>query len=140
MFMSPKINNPEESEDWFKTLLNSAPDAMVIIDDAGNIKIANSQTEKMFGYDRTELQNQKVEMLLPERMRSRHLGHRNGFVQNPSARPMGAGLELIARRKDGSEFPVEIGLNPIQTDEGLCVLSAVVDITERRQAAAGSTP
>jgi PAS domain S-box-containing protein len=133
MFMSPKINNPEESEDWFKTLLNSAPDAMVIIDDAGNIKIANSQTEKMFGYDRTELQNQKVEMLLPERMRSRHLGHRNGFVQNPSARPMGAGLELIARRKDGSEFPVEISLSPVMQESATFVSSVIRDVTERKK-------
>jgi PAS domain S-box-containing protein len=133
MFMGPKKNNPEESEEWFKTLLDSAPDAMIIIDDAGQIKIANSQTEKMFGYDRTELQDKKVEMLLPERMRSRHLGHRSGFVQNPSVRPMGAGLELIARRKDGSEFPVEISLSPVMLESATFVSSVIRDVTERKK-------
>ena len=97
-FMGSRKFKSKESEAWFKTLLNSAPDAMIIVNDAGEMEIVNSQTENMFGYDRAELQGKKIEMLLPDRVRKRHLGHRDGFVRDPSVRPMGADLELIAQQ------------------------------------------
>jgi diguanylate cyclase (GGDEF)-like protein/PAS domain S-box-containing protein len=94
----------------------------------------NSQAVKIFGYNREELIGQSVEILIPERFRGGHPGHRMEFSSSPQARPMGAGRDLYAVRKDGSEFPVEIGLNPIETDDDLLVMSAIVDITERKRA------
>src|SRR5205814_1524920 len=91
------------------------------------------ETEKLFGYQRSELLGQAVEMLVPERFRARHPQLRDVFFANPQARRMGAGRELFGLRKDGSEFPVEIGLNPVETSEGLFVLSAITDITERKR-------
>lgn len=120
----------------FQALLESAPDAIVIVDGAGRIVIANGQTERLFGYERAELIGQPLEMLLPERLRARHMQHRAFYVTEPHTRPMGTGLDLVARRHDGSEFPVEISLSPLQTDEGLLITSVVRDITERKQAAA----
>lgn len=132
-FMGSKKFKSKESEAWFKTLLDSAPDAMVIVNDAGEIEIVNSQTENMFGYSRAELQGEKVEMLLPERARQRHFGHRDSFVQQPSVRPMGLGLDLIAQRKDGSEFPVEISLSPVELESANYVSSVIRDVTERKK-------
>ena len=100
----------------------------------GDIVMVNSRTETMFGYAREELIGQPIEMLVPQRFRARHPELRGAFFQNPQARAMGAVRDLFGLRKNGSEFPVEIGLNPIQTDEGWFVLSAIVDITERKQA------
>ena len=117
----------------FRQVVEAAPNAMVMADSDGRIVLVNSQTEKLFGYSRDELLGNSVDMLVPERFRSTHPGHRRAFYGDLKSRPMGTGRDLFALRKDGSEFPVEIGLNPVTTDEGVFVLAAVVDITERRR-------
>jgi len=114
-------------------LLESAPDAMVIVEKDGTIVLVNSQAEKIFGYARSELLGQKMEILLPDRYRGSHVGQRTGYFTNPRVRPMGAGLELFARRKNGEEFPVEICLSPLKTQQGLLVTSAIRDVTERKK-------
>ncbi len=115
-------------------ILEAAPIAMVMIDREGEIALVNTETEKLFGYPRNELLGQPVEILVPDRFRAAHPGHRGSFFATPTARRMGIGRDLYARRKDNSEFPVEIGLNPVETGEGVFVLSAIADITERKQA------
>lgn len=122
------------SEERFRGLMESAPDAMVIVGARGQIVLVNRQTEQMFGYDRGELLGQPVEILIPEKFRARHAGHRSGFIDDPKVRPMGAGLELFGVRRDGTEFPVEISLSPLETDEGRLVSAAIRDITERKRA------
>ncbi len=122
------------SEERFRGLLESAPDAMVIVSAEGRIVLVNRQTEQMFGFARDELVGQPVETLIPEQFRERHASHRSGFAHSPQARPMGAGLELFGVRRDGTEFPVEISLSPLETDAGLLVSAAVRDITERKRA------
>jgi PAS domain S-box-containing protein len=111
--------------------LEAVPDAMLLVDERGRIALSNAQAERLFGYDRDELAGRGIEMLVPERFRDRHVGHREGYVDDPHRRPMGAGLELYGRRKDGTEFPVEISLAPIYVDEGLLVVSAIRDISDR---------
>ncbi len=118
----------------FRLVVEAAPNAMVMIDPAGKIVMVNTQAERVFGYSRSELVGQPVELLVPERFRNHHPELRRTFLADPQPRPMGAGRELYGLKKDGSEFPVEIGLNPIEIDEGTMVLSAVVDITERKAA------
>ncbi|HLX46200.1 MAG TPA: PAS domain S-box protein [Bryobacteraceae bacterium] len=132
--MATDITERRRAETMFRVAVEAAPNAMIMVDTTGKIAMVNAQTEKLFGYSRRELIGGNIEMLLPQKFRDLHLDHRNGFMKAPGARAMGAGRDLYAVRKDGSEVPVEIGLNPIETDHGLLVLSAIVDITERKQA------
>ena len=122
----------DDSEAYFRTLLESAPDAMIIIDDRGKIAIVNAQAEAMFGYRRNEMLGQPIEELLPKRLRERHVEHREGFAKMPSLRPMGVGLDLAARRRDGSEFPVEISLSPVMSANGRFISSVIRDVTARK--------
>jgi PAS domain S-box-containing protein len=119
----------------FQALLESAPDAVVIVDAAGRIVIVNRQVERLFGYARAELLDQPVEVLLPEALRPVHQRHRDAYSAAPRTRPMGSGLDLSARRKDGSTFPVEISLSTIQSDAGILITSIIRDVTERKDAA-----
>ncbi|HZY79127.1 MAG TPA: PAS domain S-box protein [Cyclobacteriaceae bacterium] len=126
------ITERKKAEERVKLVVESAPNAMVLISTAGIITLVNRQTEMLFGYERSELIGNKLETLIPERFRSNHPGHRTSFFQKPQTRSMGAGRDLFARRKDGTEIQVEIGLNPIETPEGQVVLASIIDITERK--------
>ena len=116
-----------------RSALDAALDAMVIIDATGIIRYANRQVSALFGYSHDDVIGKEVEQLLPERYRARHLGHRDGYVHNVRVRPMGQGLELFGRRRDGSEFPVEISLSPIQDGERLLTAAAIRDVTDRKR-------
>src|SRR5205807_2578980 len=160
------ITERKRAEERFRLVVEASPNAIIMIDGKGSITLVNTQTEQLFGYKRAELLSQPMEMLVPERYRKGHPGHREdffarpstrdelldkpieelvpqrfraahsgyreGFASNPSSRPMGAGRNLYGLRKDGSEFPVEIGLNPLETDQGMMVLCTIVDIAERK--------
>jgi PAS domain S-box-containing protein len=114
-------------------LLETLPDAIVAVNQDGTMVQVNSQAQELFGYDRDELLGQKVEMLVPENYRREHHHHRERFAQRPKTRRMGAGLDLYGRRRNGSEFPVEISLSPVSTENGIFVLSAIRDISDRKQ-------
>ena len=120
------------AETTFRDLLEGAPDGLVVVNQEGKIVLVNAQAERMFGYAREELLGQMIEMLVPQRFRDRHPGLRTAFSRKSQAREMAAGLELCGLRRDGSEFPVEISLSPLETDEGPLVSSTIRDITERR--------
>ena len=127
------VEEQAKSDRRIRSLLESAPDATIVADAAGRIILVNAQTEKLFGYAREEMLGQTVEMLVPERLRGAHAGHRAAYQRAPQLRPMGSGRDLTGRRKDGSEFPVEISLSPVTTDDGILVCAAIRDSSERRQ-------
>lgn len=121
------------SEQMLQSLFDSAPDATVLVNQDGQIVRLNDQAERLFGYERDELMGKSVDLLLPSRVRSLHSQHRTNYFPEPRTRPMGADLDLYARRKDGSEFPVDIMLSPMETDQGMMVISAVRDISESKK-------
>jgi PAS domain S-box-containing protein len=128
------VTERKKAETRFRALLESAPDAMVIVNSEGSIELTNLQTEKLFGYSRAELLGQPVDMLVPLDLRSGHAAHRDRFFASPKPRQMGAGFDLEARRKDGTLFPVEISLSPLEGPDGISVTAAIRDVTERKKA------
>lgn len=131
--LAREVAERERAETRFRGLVESAPDAMIIVDAQGAIVLVNGQTERLFGYSREELLGQPIEVLLPERFRRRHVELRDNYFKDPQPRAMGGGMELFALRSDGVEIPVEVSLSPLATDEGLLVSSTVRDISERKR-------
>jgi PAS domain S-box-containing protein len=127
------ITERKKAEQKFRALIDAAPDATVIVDGQGIMQIVNSQTEKLFGYKKIELLGKTVEMLIPAALHRNHVKHRENYTSDPHVRSMGAGLELEAVKKDGTKFPVEISLSPLQTEEGILISASIRDITERKK-------
>jgi PAS domain S-box-containing protein len=127
------LTERQNAERKFRGLLESAPDAIIVVDRAGVIQLVNSQTEKMFGYPRDEIVGLPIEMLVPKRFRKKHIGHRQGYYVEAPVRPMGMGLDLYGLRKNNTEFPVEISLSPLETDGNLLVSAVVRDVTYRKK-------
>lgn len=127
------ISADDTSEAYFRNVLESAPDAMIIIDHLGKIAVVNAQAEEMFGHTRKQMLGQEIEMLLPDAVRDRHISHRAGYAANPQLRPMGVDLELCGQRRDGSEFPVEISLSPFTSASGAFISSVIRDVTNRKE-------
>src|SRR5213078_2918214 len=117
----------------FRELVDAAPDGVIVCDQTGLIVLVNAEAERMFGYSRDELVGQRIETLVPDRARAQHSHHVSGYTGTPRLRPMGIGMQLTGRRKDGSQLPVEISLAPIETSRGLLVTAGIRDVTERRR-------
>jgi PAS domain S-box-containing protein len=130
------LSGPDASDPRFQGLLEAAPDAIVCVDADGTIVLVNGQTERLFGYGRSELIGERVELLVPDIARRVHPSHRETYVADPKRRPMGAGMELAGRRKDGGEFPAEISLSALRTGDALLVVAAVRDVSDRKRAEA----
>lgn len=130
--LEAELAHARASEARYRHLLDAAPDAIVVVDEAATIVLVNAQAEDLFGYSRDELIGQPIEILVPDAMHGQHRQHRTEFLANPSVRPMGSQLELFGKRKGGRMVPVEISLSPIHTPEGLYVSAAIRDSTERR--------
>jgi PAS domain S-box-containing protein len=131
----PSLSASKSPDPWtlFEKLFEASPDAIVVTNEDGRIALINPQLEKLFGYTRQELVGQPVEILLPERFRPVHPSHRDAYNSHPSVRPMGTGLELFGRRKDSSEFPVDIMLSPVETAEGRATIGIIRDISDRKK-------
>ena len=131
--VSPEKQTSVDADNLFEKLFEFSPDAILVIDRAGKISQVNAQVEKFFGYDRAELLGQSVELLIPERFRLTHPTHRENYAAQPHVRAMGAGLELYGRRKDGSEFPVDIMLGPVEGEERAVVLAVIRDLSQKKR-------
>ncbi|HEV2522822.1 MAG TPA: sigma 54-interacting transcriptional regulator [Candidatus Acidoferrales bacterium] len=129
-----RVSTPTEPQTMFEKLFEASPDAIAVTDSQGRITSINSQLERLFGYGREQLVGQPVEILVPDRFRNAHPGHRETYSSHATVRPMGAGLELYGRRRDGSEFPVDIMLSPMETPAGRVVISVIRDISDRKKA------
>jgi PAS domain S-box-containing protein len=127
------VEERRRAEEQFRLVVEAAPTGMVMVNGEGTILLANALIERLFGYRQADLQGQPIEVLVPERFRGQHPSHRRGFLAAPSPRAMGVGRDLYGLRKDGSEFPVEIGLNPMKTPGGMLVMASIIDITERKR-------
>jgi diguanylate cyclase (GGDEF)-like protein/PAS domain S-box-containing protein len=128
-------NDPDTlGTEFFRVAIEASPCAMIVVDGAGALAVANREAERLFGYEPNTLVGQSVEALLPEGLRAEHSSHREQYVAQPTARPMGRRRDLLARRRDGAVIPVEVGLNPVQTPSGLFVIAAIVDLSERKRA------
>ncbi len=133
--MSPfaGLDDRDQTDEIFRSLLDAAPDAVVVVDNRGRIVLVNLQTELLFGYPRAELSGKTIEVLIPERLRAAHIGRREGFALAPKVRPMGTGLALFGRKRDGSEFPIEISLSPLTTGDRRLTSASIRDVSDRNQ-------
>jgi PAS domain S-box-containing protein len=127
------ISQRKKADEKFRNLLESAPDAIIIVNETGVIQLVNAQTEKMFKYDRTEMIGNKVELLMPHRYNAIHQDHRVNYFKTPKVRQMGEGFDLLGRDKNGKEFPIEISLSPLETEDGLLVSAAIRDVSEKKK-------
>ena len=130
---SLSLDDRASTEAVFRQLLDAAPDAVVVVDESGRIVLVNAQTERLFDYRRNDLIGREIEVLVPERFRATHVPHRTQFVKSPKIRPMGSGLGLFGRRRDGTEFPIEVSISPMRTASGMLVSANVRDITDRKR-------